>query len=85
MISPVIFFILLLLMVWGGLRLVVTICLRVAIIPRYRGCGVWILVAFWGTLCQLAVSFFYKINKVIEEVDEKVVRILNEEAPGDRM
>jgi hypothetical protein len=34
-------FVSLLLMVWGGLRLVVTIFLRVAIILRYRGCGVY--------------------------------------------
>ncbi len=32
----------------GSLRLVVTIFLRVATILRYRGCGVWILAAFWG-------------------------------------
>ncbi len=45
-----IFFLSLLLMVWGGLRLVVTIFLRVAIIVRYNGCGVWVLTAFWGTV-----------------------------------
>jgi hypothetical protein len=41
-----IFLLSLLLMVWGGLRHVVTIFLRVAIIVRYRGCGVWVLTAF---------------------------------------
>ncbi len=45
----------LLLMVWGGLRLIVTIILKVAIILRYRGCVLWILAAFWGTLFQLAL------------------------------
>ncbi len=35
-VGPMIFFLSLLLMVWGGLRLVVTIFLRVAIIVRYR-------------------------------------------------
>jgi hypothetical protein len=53
-----IFFLFLFLLVWGGLRLIVTIFLRVAIIIRYRGCGVWVLTAFWGTLFQLAVSPF---------------------------
>jgi hypothetical protein len=48
-VGPLIFFLSLLLMVWGGLRLVVTIFLRVAIIMRHRGCGVWVLTAFWGT------------------------------------
>ncbi len=38
-VGPMIFFLSLLLMMWGGLWLVVTIFLRVAIIVRYRGCG----------------------------------------------
>ncbi len=60
--GPLIFFSSLLLMVWGGLRLIVTIFLRVTIIVRYRGCGVWVLTAFWGTLFQLAVSPFNWID-----------------------
>jgi hypothetical protein len=79
MIGPFVFFVSLL-TVWGGLRFVVTIFLRVAIILRYRGCGVWIIAAFWGTLFQLAVSPFNWIDKVMEEVGEKVGRMLNEEA-----
>jgi fatty acid desaturase len=55
-VGPFIFFMSLLLMVWGGLRLVVTIFLRMVIIVRYRGCGAWTLTAFWGTAFQLAVS-----------------------------
>jgi hypothetical protein len=39
-VGSLIFFLSLLLMLWGGLWLVVTIFLRVAIIVRYRGCGV---------------------------------------------
>jgi hypothetical protein len=45
-VGPFVFFILLLLKVWGGLRLLVTIFLRVAIILRHRGCRVWILAEF---------------------------------------
>ncbi len=45
-VGPLVFFFSLLLMVWGGLQLVVTIFLRVAIIVRYRGCGVWVLTKF---------------------------------------
>ncbi len=37
MVGPMIFFLSLLLMVWGGLRLMITVFLRVAIIVRYRG------------------------------------------------
>ncbi len=57
-----------------------TIFLRVAIILRYRGCRVWVLAAFWGTLFQLAVSPFSRIYRVMEEVGKKVGRMLNEEA-----
>jgi hypothetical protein len=39
--GPLVFFLSLLLMVWGGLWLIVTIFLRVVIIVRYRGCGVY--------------------------------------------
>ncbi len=66
-IGPFIFFVSLLLMVWGGLRLIVTIFLKVAIILKYRGCGVWLLAAFWGTLFQLAVSPFNWIDRTIKE------------------
>ncbi len=58
----------------------VTISLRVAIILRYRSCGVWILAVFWGTLIKLAMSPFNWIDKVMEEVGKKVGRMLNEEA-----
>ncbi len=51
-------FLSLLLMVWGSLRLLVTIFLRVAIIVRSTGCRVWVLTSFWGTLFQLVVSPF---------------------------
>ncbi len=62
------------------MKLVVTISLRVAIILRYRGCGVWILAVIWGTLIKLAMSPFNWIDKVMEEVGEKVWRMLNKEA-----
>jgi hypothetical protein len=81
-VGPMIFFLSLLLMVWGGLRLVVTVFLRVAIIVRHRGCGLWVLTAFWGMLFQLAVSPFNWIDGVMEDVarragvmlDNKVTR-----------
>jgi hypothetical protein len=61
----------------------VTIFLRVAIIVRYRGCGVWVLTSFWGTLFQLAVSSFNWIDKVMEDVGRKEGRMLDEEAGRD--
>jgi hypothetical protein len=66
------------------LRLVVTIFLRVAIIVRYRGCGVRVSTAFWGTLFQLLVSPFNWIDKVMEDVGRKVGRMLDEEAGRDQ-
>jgi hypothetical protein len=42
--------------------------------------GVWILAAFWGKLFQLAASPFNWIHLVMEDVGEKVDRMLNEEA-----
>jgi hypothetical protein len=75
-----VFFLSLLLLVWGGLRLVVTVFLRVVIIIRYRGCGIWVLTAFWGTLFQLAVSPFNWIDTVMQDVGRKVGLMLESEA-----
>jgi hypothetical protein len=55
-VGPMIFFLSLLLLIWGGLRLIITVFLRVIIIVRCKGCGIWVLTAFWGTLFQLAIS-----------------------------
>jgi hypothetical protein len=78
--GPMVFFLSLLLLVWGGLRLVVTVFLRVAIIIRYKGCGIWVLTAFWGTLFQLAVSPFNWIDTVMQDVGRKVGLMLESEA-----
>ncbi len=79
-VGPMIFFLSLLLLVWGGLRLVITVFLREAIIIRYRGCGVWVLTTFWGTLFQLAVSPFNWIDTVVHDVGRKVGLMLESEA-----
>ncbi len=78
-VGPVVFFLSLLLLVWGGLRLFVTVFLR------YRGCGVWVWTAFWGTLFQLAVSPFNWIDTVMQDVGRKVGLMLGERGyPGTR-
>jgi hypothetical protein len=79
-VGPLIFFLSLMLMVWGGLWLVVTIFLRVAIIVRYRGCGLWVLMAFWGTLFQLAISPFNWITSMMEDIACRVGVMLDNEA-----
>jgi hypothetical protein len=67
-------------MVWGGLRLIMMIFLRLIIIVRYRGCGMWLLTAFWGTLFQLAVSPFNWIDIVMEDVARRVGKMLDNKA-----
>ncbi len=61
--GPFLFIMSLLLMVWVGFRLTVTVYLRVAIIMRYQGCGLWIFAVFWVNLFQLGVFPFNWIDK----------------------
>jgi hypothetical protein len=79
-VGPMVFFLSLLLLMWGGFRLAVTVFLRVAIIVRYKGCGIWVLTAFWGTLFQLAVSPFNWIDAPVEDVGRKVGLMMENEA-----
>jgi hypothetical protein len=79
-VGPLIFFLSLLPMVLGRLQLIVTVFLRVAIFVRYRGSGVGVLTAFWGTLFQLAVSPFNWIDCMIGDVAGQVGRMLDNEA-----
>jgi hypothetical protein len=58
--------------------------LRVAIIMKYRDCGVWKLASFWGTLFQLAISPINWIDRVTEDVGDKVGWMLNAEALRNR-
>jgi hypothetical protein len=64
-------FVSLLLMVWGGFRLVITVCLHVVIITRYQWCVVWAF-AFLRTFFRLAVYLFDWIDKVMEDMGKRV-------------
>jgi hypothetical protein len=75
-----IFFLSLMLLVWGAFRLMITILIRVIVIVRYRGCGLWILTAVWGTLFQLAVSPFSWVDAAMGEVGERVGQMMETEA-----
>jgi hypothetical protein len=79
-VGPMIFFLSLLLLVWGGFRLIVTVLLRVIIIVRCKGCGIWVLTAFWGTLFQLAISPFSWVDAAMEGVGERVGQRMETEA-----
>jgi hypothetical protein len=69
-VGPMIFFLSLFLLVWGGLRLVVTVLARVIVIVRCKGCGLWVLTVLWGTLFQLAISPFSWMDAAMEGVGE---------------
>jgi hypothetical protein len=75
-----IFFLSLMLLVWGALRLMVTVLVRVKVVVRYKGCGIWILTAFWGTLFQLAISPFSWMDAAMEGVGIRVGQMMESEA-----
>ncbi len=77
---PMTFFLSLMLLVWGGLWLMVTVLLRVIIIVRCKGCGIWVLTALWGTLFQLAISPFSWVDAAMEGVGVRVSQMMETEA-----
>ncbi len=79
-VRPMIFFLSLMLLVWGAFRLMVTVFIRVIVIVRYKGCGIWVLTALWGTLFQLAISSFSWMDAAIEGVGERVGQMMETEA-----
>jgi hypothetical protein len=84
-VGPMIFFLSLFLLVWGGLRLVITVLARVIVIVRCKGCGLWVLTALWGTLFQLAISLFSWMDAAMEGVGERVGEMMETEAtPGSQ-
>ncbi len=48
-VGPMIFFLSLMLLVWGAFRLMVTVLIRIVVIVRCKGCGIWVMTALWGT------------------------------------
>jgi hypothetical protein len=74
-VGPMIFFLSLLLLVWGGLWLIITVLLRVIIIVRCKGCGIWVLTAFW-----LAISPISWVDAAMEGVGVGVGQMMETEA-----
>jgi hypothetical protein len=58
----------------------VTVLIRVIVIVRYKGCGIWVLTALWGTLFQLAISPFSWMDAAMEGVGERVGQMMETEA-----
>jgi hypothetical protein len=79
-VGPMIFFLLLMLLVWGAFRLMVTISIQIIVIVRYKGCGLWVMTALWGTLFQLAISPFSWVDAAMEGVGERVGQMMENEA-----
>ncbi len=64
----------------GGLRLIVTILVRIVVIVRCKGCGLWVLTALWGTLFQLAISPFSWMDAAMEGIGVRVGQMMETEA-----
>jgi hypothetical protein len=75
-----IFFLSLMLLVWGAFRLMDTVMIRVIVIVRCKGCGIWVQTALWGTLFQLAISPFSWMDAAMEGVGERVGQMMETEA-----
>jgi hypothetical protein len=78
-VGPMIFFLSLMLLVWGAFRLMVTVLIRVIVIVRCKGCGIWVMTALWGTLFQLAISPFSWMDAAMEGVGERVGQMMETE------
>ncbi len=44
-----------------------------------KGCGVWVMTAFWGTLFQLAITPFTWMEEAMEGVGEWVGQMMETE------
>jgi hypothetical protein len=75
-----IFFLSLMLLLRGALRLMVTVLVRVIVIVRCKGCGIWVLTALWGTLFQLVILPFSWMDAAMEGVGERVGQMMETEA-----
>jgi hypothetical protein len=75
-----IFFLSLMLLVWGAFRLIVTILIRIIVTVRCKGCGIWVMTALWGTLFQLAISPFSWMDAAMEGVGERVGQMMENKA-----
>ncbi len=60
--------------------MIITVLLRVIMIVRCKGCGIWVLTAFWGTLFQLEISPFSWVDAAMEGVGVRVGQMMETEA-----
>jgi hypothetical protein len=79
-VGPMVFFVSLMLLVWGVFRLMVTVLIRAIIIVRCKGCGIWVMTAFYRTLFQLAITPFTWMEEAMEGVGERVGQMMETKA-----
>ncbi len=60
--------------------MMVTVLIRVIVIVRCKGCGIWVMTALWGTLFQLAISPLSWIDAAMERVGELVGQMMETKA-----
>jgi hypothetical protein len=84
---------LLVLFLVGILRMLLDIVIRAIAIARIRGCGWWLMGAFWGTLFQVAVAPVqwvmangHTIGKMVTyQMTEEAVRLEMEDSEAQRL
>jgi len=78
--GPLSVIIILSLFVLGSIRVLVTIIIRIIILTRAEGCGLWVLTAFWGTLFQLAMSPLRWVDRISRDIAQQVEEQMMSEA-----
>jgi hypothetical protein len=82
-VGPMIFFLSLMLLVWGGLRLMVTVLVRVIVIVRCKGCGIWVLtpqikvITIRGPNCCLLETSMHKLVILSTKILILIYEIVN--------
>ena len=83
--GPLSMLFIMLIFVVGLLRFVITLLVRIVVITRARGCGVWVLAAVWGTLYQLVITPIRWADDTAGRMAKDVERRMEQEAEGASM
>ena len=83
--GPLSMLFIMLIFVVGLLRFVITFPVRIVVITRARGCGVWVLAAVWGTLYQLVITPIRWAEDTVGRMAKDVERRMEHEAEAGSM
>ena len=78
--GPLSMLFILVIFVVGLVRLVPTLLVRTIIIPKKKGCGVWVFAAVWGTLYQLIITPIRWADSTAGKMAKDVELRMNQEA-----